>query len=693
MSRGSIDYAGVEVAVPETFNGITRSLIVAMGGDGSAADFTNIPGHTGTWNAANFSDAGDADEVKITVAVAYVAALGGGSVWIPRAMQGYNPTAVPFHPLVKMVAEGYAWPWSVTTPEAFGAPLTGDCRPAFQAMCDWISSQGTGVSGGSVHVVRLANRSYSVSKPVWSKAQIVLLGDGTGFDSLAAASPSLLAATFAGGPILAVQSAAAAVTGLTTALVTGTGFGWSATDNNRHLLLRESARLLDVNGLSQFCVETFYKGTGNGGNGTFVTSSGRLVTPDTLTSAFFLGIFIHGARSTIHLSTTGTVTLSGGVIDDNAVHHVAMSYDGSTVRLFVDGVAVSSSAGSGSVVQGCAEDVSVGVQVSVIPAQTQNFGNPNGVLDSLRISKTARYTADFTAPTAKLSSDTNTLALLNFDEQIGAFTKMRNADGTCWAWERDIRSAAASYGVPGTRVQGVTFKSSGQATAIWFAAKGQYEWSVEDFMGVDLRVGVYALDGYNNYVRRFFLNGGGSNYGRYGLVFGSLAGVNTISDIWTQGVAIHGIGCGEHMISRHFVQMGPLTHVGWALYNLTSVSTPSILDRVTFNPESGLTSGVYRANLVFGNAVSIGGISARNCDFSSSSAVGALAYIEGVSVIRSSFRDCLFFPNGATPASVMAAKGVFINPVIFDNCHQLTTVVDWSDTAGTAALADYTVTT
>ena len=91
--------------------------------------------------------------------------------------------------------------------------------------------------------------------------------------------------------------------------------------------------------------------------------------------------------------------------------HVALTWNGSTVNMFFAGVK-----------DGSSTSLSGG-----------NIGNPavdltfcgvssNLILDDVRISNIARYSATFTPPTAPLTSDANTLDLWNLDEGTGTTT-------------------------------------------------------------------------------------------------------------------------------------------------------------------------------------------------------------------------------------------------------------------------------
>jgi hypothetical protein len=119
----------------------------------------------------------------------------------------------------------------------------------------------------------------------------------------------------------------------------------------------------------------------------------------------------------------GTVTITGNTTNlftPNTTHHVALSYNGSTVYLFLDGALVGSSAGSGTLVWPAFETWSYAggafTPTTFWPDQdgSPEFNTYGAFGDSIRVSNVARYTSSFTKPTAKFASDANTLLLLNF---------------------------------------------------------------------------------------------------------------------------------------------------------------------------------------------------------------------------------------------------------------------------------------
>jgi hypothetical protein len=102
----------------------------------------------------------------------------------------------------------------------------------------------------------------------------------------------------------------------------------------------------------------------------------------------------------------GSIRISGGTAAINTWHHAALSRSAGTTRLFLNGIQVGSSYSD-----------SVNYQdVQITVGNDYTLATPmDGHIDEVRISNSARYTANFTAPTASFQNDANTLLLLHMD--------------------------------------------------------------------------------------------------------------------------------------------------------------------------------------------------------------------------------------------------------------------------------------
>jgi hypothetical protein len=79
----------------------------------------------------------------------------------------------------------------------------------------------------------------------------------------------------------------------------------------------------------------------------------------------------------------------------------------------------------------------------------------HGRIDSVRISNNARYASNFAAPTTKFSSDTNTLFLLNFDDNHDAYTTATVGVGGINVKQHIPLREGASEPWPGVEGQGI----------------------------------------------------------------------------------------------------------------------------------------------------------------------------------------------------------------------------------------------
>ena len=104
--------------------------------------------------------------------------------------------------------------------------------------------------------------------------------------------------------------------------------------------------------------------------------------------------FRFGSSSGSWFVETSTVS-----IEDGEFHHLEFAYDGSTLRIFLDGTSIFSGALGGSISQTGGRPVCIG---AISDSYSNRF---EGLLDEVRISKgIARHTANFTPPTVPYSS-------------------------------------------------------------------------------------------------------------------------------------------------------------------------------------------------------------------------------------------------------------------------------------------------
>jgi len=115
---------------------------------------------------------------------------------------------------------------------------------------------------------------------------------------------------------------------------------------------------------------------------------------------------------------TASATLSA-----NTWHHVAVSKSGSSTKMFKDGTQVGSTYTDNNTY------TASGLGIGTSFLSSGGSSNYEGWIDEVRISDTARYTANFTAPTAPFVNDSNTLFLSHMDG-TDASTVFRDDNGT-----------------------------------------------------------------------------------------------------------------------------------------------------------------------------------------------------------------------------------------------------------------------
>jgi beta-galactosidase len=152
------------------------------------------------------------------------------------------------------------------------------------------------------------------------------------------------------------------------------------------------------------------------------------VKPDQLTGSSSLvgktessefGLFLEGGKPQlmVHLQGDYVRAISADVeVHPGRWQHVAGTYDGKHLRVFVDGRKVAEAAASGA-----RKRNSLPLFVGAEPQGDRSpTGFLQGAVDEVRISKVVRYRGKFT-PQRRLQSDSRTLALFRLDRNLGPF--------------------------------------------------------------------------------------------------------------------------------------------------------------------------------------------------------------------------------------------------------------------------------
>ncbi|WP_394841758.1 hypothetical protein LZC95_32365 [Pendulispora brunnea] len=311
----------------------------------------------------------------------------------------------------------------------FGAKPDGsDAFAGIQSAIDAACAKSVGA--GSPPAVYLPAGRYALGRPLTAKCD--------GFELVGACRDGVTLQPKFEGPALVVTPDWKAIP--TEPALVGTGRSAVTDGLNWHLDLREIPAV-ELNGKSALTVEAVVKLTGEIPGSSFITQSYGCISDTVFPcnqngGAYGIGVVSVGAARP-YLSASvmvgGRLVSVGGPagassnqcpreggaeawsVSLNEAHHVALTYDGAMVKLFLDGKKVACQAASGTIDQQIDETVSVGPYWQGFDMFARAVAI-KGNIDSVRLSDTTRYTEDFDRPTVKLADDAATMALVNFEE-------------------------------------------------------------------------------------------------------------------------------------------------------------------------------------------------------------------------------------------------------------------------------------
>jgi hypothetical protein len=238
-----------------------------------------------------------------------------------------------------------------------------------------------------------------------------------------------------------------------------------------------SSVVMGLNGASAATIDAYVKLTSTG-DGAIVWSSGRkaeYLGPTTAYSLYISGAQFVGTMTingTPYSLTDTTTTLATGTLYD-----VQMTYDGTTIRLFTNGVLVASSAHSGTITEPFWEVVAVGAQIADFPDGAIQTTPINGLIDGVQISKVARHTAAFTPCNCEPTNDSNNLVIASFDQNLNMLTQLQWQDAGAQKGWSFTRRAGGGLGVDGVEMDGMSVEG----------LKGSVGIIGQDFNGVHVR--------------------------------------------------------------------------------------------------------------------------------------------------------------------------------------------------------------
>lgn len=293
-----------------------------------------------------------------------------------------------------------------------------DDRPGIQAAYD-----AAAVYGGIVQIPPpRPGANYLITRPLWFHGTNSVLIQGPGRELGGVRGNGF------GGPLAVIGPN---INGLpmTTSKVPGGGLAadFRATAENYTFNLRLTQGA-EVNGFAQFCYETIYTMDPlvPGQTRTLVWTAATRMANEAQhltidinvddTGQVAAQLTVGGVIKTVN---TGAFKLTAGV-----TYHIAVAYDGATVRIFAAQIGTSSVvrgsvAATGTITQARDEDMSIGPAYSDWPAAQVNFQDAHGIIDWIRISNNALYTGTFTAPNVKETvGNIYTRLLITFNDNV-----------------------------------------------------------------------------------------------------------------------------------------------------------------------------------------------------------------------------------------------------------------------------------
>lgn len=154
-------------------------------------------------------------------------------------------------------------------------------------------------------------------------------------------------------------------------------------------------------------------------------------------------------------------------------YHLAVTRDSSDdVRLFVDGTQVGSTGNDGGSITASGGVTVTGVKIGIESGLTASVFF-DGYIDEIRFSDTARYTSNFTAPSAAFTDDVNTMCLLHCD---GADDGTSFPDSSSKGQNATAGNGATTQGASGGTEMFVMDSSGNETKISPHNAEGEWEY-------------------------------------------------------------------------------------------------------------------------------------------------------------------------------------------------------------------------
>lgn len=440
--------------------------------------------------------------------------------------------------------------------------------------------------------------TYHIGKPLHITRGIRFYGAGRNLTTLTGFSADQ-------GPVLVVSPPVSLYGALPTgaSLATGAGTSMYLDGTYNYLLNLRESNGVELNARTAVTVEFFFKPDQAVASGSYniISSSGTITGPDANTALSIQHTGPNRITACINVGIGNQcINSPDNSITNGNVYHIAFSWSSSTMRLFINGVLKASAGGvTGALVQRVSEDFTIGPKVSAFGETT--FDNPmtKGWVDSIRISSTARYTSDFSPPTAKLTNDGSAMLLLNFDNTFDEFTAASTLYGTSYLFFHRVTGGWGQVG--GFQLSDMTIIGTGPSF------NHVVESAIEN-------VAISASHRGLQFINNCFLNkltsvrvSAGAS-AQFGIQIGSASGVLTMTDIsLTGGHFPLNINTSSAVINGLWIELAQGTEIGASFKG--DANSTVVINHPVFSSETHPTSVKYDlADVGFGSVVLNGGV-------------------------------------------------------------------------------------
>lgn len=570
-----------------------------------------------------------------------------------------------------------------------------DDTTAIQAMLDGIPDPV-----GPYYVtqaVEFPPGAHVLSKPIiLNKSGLSFTGSGVNNCSFVAGP------TFAGPMFIEVPEydPVPTVAGI---LGTGVSLKLDPTANPYQINCRD-APFCDFDGQAAITIEFFAKldPSAVGHTGYFFRSCGALRHGIAGDNAFFFTASDDGAGGFYLLFG---LTLSSGVhgtacvahLAPSTLYHLALTYDGSNIRVFINGNLDTTIAATGTIVQKFNEDICLGWSSSQWPQRDQ-IEPIAGALDSVRFDVTALYTESFTAPTAKLTCLNTTSLLVNFDTTyhmctVGECAELASNPANrvqCYMPRKAGGELVFTSNLRGNTLGDFSLFCSFKTKPLYVANAGNCT-----FKNINATECANGFDVYLNCFESIFHNlqatvqgsinpnaAGPNTKGQYGFNFG-ISGLSSFDDCGVLGAAVGFVSNESSLFMKNCYYTSNLySQIGLALF-----SSVTFIDG--FNTDDETPGDVWQAGVLIDDCTQIT-FAGSTIDLGQSSTPAPCIEVSSTGLSYPinllTFIGCQFNPSSGS--TVFKFTGGQPSPVQLIGCSQAGTYAGapWGDSGGTPNL-------